>query len=94
VGGDPAKLAVYGWAAWSPAKGILTLRNPSDKPATFPVDVAKTFELPPDAPTRFTARSPWKDQQDRPAVDLVAGQPHPFALRPFEVLTLEATPAR
>lgn len=35
VGGDPGKLEVYGWAAWSPAKAILVLRNPSDKPATW-----------------------------------------------------------
>ena len=94
VGGDPAKLDVYGWAAFSPAKGILTLRNPSDHVATFPLDVAKAFELPPGAATRFTARSPWRDQQDRPAIDLVAAQPHPFTLQPFEVLTLEATPAQ
>ena len=94
VGGDPAKLAVYGWAAWSPAKGILTLRNPSDQPATFPVDVAKVFELPAGAATRFTAKSPWKDQQAKPAVELTAGTAHDFALQPFEVLTLEATPAQ
>src|SRR6202020_3440401 len=31
VGGDPGKLEVYGWAAWSPTKAILVLRNPSDK---------------------------------------------------------------
>ena len=32
VGGDPAELKVYGWAAWSPRKGILTLRNPAGRP--------------------------------------------------------------
>ena len=35
IGGDPAKLEVYGWASWTPAKAILVLRNPSDKPATL-----------------------------------------------------------
>jgi hypothetical protein len=94
VGGDPAKLEVYGWAAWSPAKGILTLRNPSDKPQTIAVDVAKVFELPPGAATQFTAKSPWKDQQARPAIDLAGGTPHELSLQPFEVLTLEATPAK
>ncbi len=94
VGGDPARLAVYGWASWSPAKGILTLRNPSDKPQAIAIDVARTFELPPGAVTTFTARSPWKDQQARPAIGLAGGTPHEFALQPFEVLTLEATPAK
>src|SRR5262249_44434003 len=32
IGGDPAKGEVYGWASWSPRKGILVLRNPDDKP--------------------------------------------------------------
>ena len=27
IGGDPDKLEVYGWAAWSPEAGIVTLRN-------------------------------------------------------------------
>jgi hypothetical protein len=35
VGGDPGKLEVYGWAAWSPEKAILTVRNPSNQPQTF-----------------------------------------------------------
>jgi hypothetical protein len=94
VGGDPKKLDVYGWASWSPAKGILTLRNPSDKPATIDLDVAKTFELPPGAVTKFTAKSPWKAEQAKPPIDLAGGTAHTFALQPFEVLTLEATPAK
>lgn len=32
IGGDPALLEVYGWAAWSSEKAIVTLRNPSDQP--------------------------------------------------------------
>ncbi|HEY6337234.1 MAG TPA: enterotoxin [Candidatus Sulfotelmatobacter sp.] len=46
IGGDPAMLEVYGWASWSPDKGILVLRNPSDKPQDFTLDVAEAFELP------------------------------------------------
>ena len=45
IGGDPDKLQVYGWAAWSPREGILTLRNPSTTAQTFNVDVANAFEL-------------------------------------------------
>jgi len=92
VGGDPNKLEVYGWAAWSPAKGILTLRNPSDKAQGFAIDAAKAFELPAGAPRKFLAHSPWRrDREDKPIV-LVSGELHTFTLKPFEVLNLEALP--
>jgi len=90
VGGDPARLEVYGWGAWSPGKGILTLRNPSDRPQTFALDVAVEWELPQGAPGRFTARRPWKADREAPALSLEAGRPRAIALAPFEVLTLEA----
>ena len=93
IGGDPQKLQVYGWAAWSPQKGILTLRNPSNKSQTFSIDVGQAFELPPGAPRKYTAHSPWKRDQKQKPIRLVAGEPHSFALKPFAVLNLEAIPA-
>jgi hypothetical protein len=92
IGGDPGRLEVYGWASWTPAKAILILRNPSDKAASFSVDVRQAFEIPADGPVTYRARSPWKEDQARPAVELQAGKPHSFELKPFEVLTLEALP--
>ena len=53
VGGDPRWLEVYGWAAWTPEKAILTLRNPSDKAQDFQLDAAQAFELPAGAARRF-----------------------------------------
>ncbi len=96
VGGDPGKLEIYGWAAWSPAKAILTLRNPSDKGQSITIDVGEAFEIPPDAPHRFLASSPWKQDNAATAtpLSLIAGQKHTFTLKPFEVLTLEASPTR
>ena len=35
IGGDPAWLEVYGWASWTPSKGVLVLRNPSDRERRF-----------------------------------------------------------
>jgi hypothetical protein len=93
IGGDPGKLEVYGWAAWTPEKGIVTLRNPSDKPQTFSLDVGKAFELPDNATHKFTAHSPWKRDRRNAALPLAAGDLHCFQLRPFEVLTLEVVPA-
>jgi hypothetical protein len=92
IGGDPQKLQVYGWAAWSPQKGILTLRNPSNKSQSFSIDVAQAFELPTGAPRKFSGHSPWKRDHHQKPIALVAGEPHTFHLKPFEVLNLEAIP--
>ena len=92
VGGDPAWLEVYGWASWAPRMGILVLRNPSDKPQTFSVDIQKAFHLPAGAPQSYSAKSPWKSDADKPFIDFHAGVPHEFHLAPFEVLTLDMTP--
>jgi len=46
IGGDPAKGEVYGYAAWSEGKGILSIRNPSSKVQIFEAKVRDLFELP------------------------------------------------
>jgi hypothetical protein len=92
VGGDPAWLDVYGWASWTPQKGILVLRNPSDKPKTIDLTLQQAFELPAGSVTVFSAKSPWKDDADVHALRISARQVHHYALKPFEVLTLDYTP--
>lgn len=91
LGGDPRQLEVYGWAAWSPAKGIVTLRNPSDRPATFALDVGAVFELPAGATSSFNVQSPYADAP-APMTTVHAGEPVTIALRPFEVLVYEYIP--
>ena len=91
IGGDPAQLEAYGWAAWSPAAGILTLRNPNEKEQALKVDIAAAFELPPGAPHRYRAVSPWKSDAGKSAVTLEAGTAHEFKLAPFEVVNLVCT---
>jgi len=93
IGGDPRRLEVYGHAAWSSRRGILSLRNPSDKPQSIAVDVARAFELPDAAARSYTARSPWVEDRGRAPIALRAGTEHVIELRPFEVVTLEADPA-
>lgn len=92
VGGNPAWLEVYGWASWSPREGILTLRNPGNQPQSIQIDIQKAFELPAGAARNYSAKSPWKDDANQPAIDLHAGVPHVFHLAPFQVLTLDFTP--
>ena len=83
-----------GWASWTPAKGILTLRNPSGRPQSLAIDVGETFELPQGQSRKFTAHSPWKADANTAAISLVVGKPHTFSLQPFEVVTLETDPVR
>jgi hypothetical protein len=92
VGGDPAKLEVYGWASWSAEKAILVLRNPNDQPQRFSLDAGQSFEIPDGAPRIFQAQSPWTTDRSTQPIRLTAGAPHVFSLAPFEVLTLEAAP--
>ncbi|MGA2355566.1 MAG: enterotoxin [Terriglobales bacterium] len=92
VGGDPAKLEVYGWASWSAEKAILVLRNPGDKLQHLSVDVGQAFEIPVASPTQFDAKSPWINDRSTKPLRLNAGTPYVFSLAPFEVLTLESTP--
>lgn len=92
IGGDPQWLEAYGWAAWSPEKGILTIRNPNTTAQDFSIDVGRAFELPAGAPRRYLAHIPWKADASEPPVELEAGKPHTFHLAPFQVLTLEAVP--
>ena len=94
VGGDPAWLEVYGWAAWTPKSGILVLRNPSDHEQVIQLRLADAFELPPDAARVYSARSPWKEDAGRPAIVLPAQEAHEFHLAAFQVLTLDILPSQ
>jgi hypothetical protein len=91
IGGSPVDREVYGWASWSPKKGILTLRNPSARAQSIEIDPAKAFELPDGAPQNYTIISPFKDQTVE-ATELHAGKATTFKLKPFEVLVVEAWP--
>jgi hypothetical protein len=92
IGGDPGKLEVYGWASWAPRKGIIVLRNPSDRAQSFNADVGALFELPDGAPVKYKAKSPYRSDSSRSAILLEAGRQTRLDLVPFEVMVLEATP--
>jgi len=92
VGGNPEWLEVYGWASWTPGKGILVLRNPSNSEQTTSIRLQDAFELPQDAAQVYAAQSPWKEDAGRPAIELDAREAHAFHLAPFEVLTLDILP--
>ena len=91
VGGNPGSLEIYGWAAWSPKKAALTLRNPDAQPHDFKLDVAQAFELPQNAPISYTLKSPYKDQRIQ-EIKAQGGKAEIIRLESFEVLTFDALP--
>ena len=90
IGGDPAQLEPYGHAAWEPGRGILCLRNPSDKPQSFSLKIAEAFDLPDRAPQRFLFRRPWRTERSKPPIEAAVDRAVEIPLSPFEVLTLES----
>ena len=92
VGGDPLKLEVYGYAAWTPRQGTLMLRNPADRAQRIRLSAAQVFDLPTGAVASFTLRSPYPDQI--PAeVSWPAGESLELTLEPFAVWVFDAWPA-
>ena len=59
IGGSPINLEVYGFASWKAGKGIVSLRNPSDKKVKFSLNLNSVFELPNEYTTDFELISPW-----------------------------------
>jgi hypothetical protein len=94
IGGDAGKGEPYGYASWSPRKGILCVRNPSKQPKTMPLKLAEAFEHPQGAPKQYLLKSPWKADAGLPTRTIAADEGYRIELRPFEVLILEAKPRK
>ncbi len=92
IGGDPARLEVYGWASWSQEKAIVTLRNPSDQSQDFTGSLSTLLELSGGSAQAYAARSPWKGDGAAQTLRIPAHEQHTFHLRPFQVLTLDLLP--
>jgi hypothetical protein len=91
IGGDPARLQVYGWASWSPGRAIVTLRNPSDRPQDFALDIGAALELPAQEARTWNA-TPAFEKAAAPRA-FVAGRAATVHLAPFQVMVLELSPA-
>jgi hypothetical protein len=92
VGGDPGAGDVYGYASWSPRKGVLVLRNPRDQSATLELRLRDALQLPPGAPDAFTLQSPWQSDSGEPPLDLAAGDSQTFTLGPLQTRIFEIRP--
>jgi len=92
IGGDPGRLDVYGWAAWSPSKAFITLRNPDDKPQLAILDIGRQLQLPKDAARAFNVSDVWHSGGNDVPKTLDADHEATITLQPFEVLTLQLMP--
>jgi hypothetical protein len=93
IGGDPGRLEAYGWAAWSPRKSIVTLRNPDAKTQTYLLDLSRALELPSGASQNYSVKLMWPRGATVPRL-LRASRSERIELAPFEVLTVELSPTR
>lgn len=91
IGGDPTALEVYGWASWNKDKAILGLRNPSDKPQSYYLNLTKDFEIPQGKATRFAMKAVYGSNATLPEnyKDAVV-----VTLQPLQTLVFEATPVK
>jgi hypothetical protein len=91
VGGDPTALEAYGWASWSKEKAILGLRNPSDKPQSFYLDLSKAFEIPQGETTAFALKPVYGSNSSVPEHYRSAVV---ITLKPLETLVFDASPEK
>jgi hypothetical protein len=92
IGGDPARLEVYGYASWSPRKGIVMLRNPSDQTREYRLDLDAAFELPAGAPTRYRLTSPWAEHAGQEPLLMGVAESRTVVLKPIEIVIWDALP--
>ncbi|MEZ6966829.1 enterotoxin [Aeromonas sp. S9(2024)] len=90
IGGDPTLQEVYGWAAWSPDRAFITLRNPSSQPQQFLLEPQRQLEIPSGEASYFEVRSRYGNN---PTVPSSLGNGAVIKLAPLELITLELTPS-
>jgi hypothetical protein len=90
IGGDPDKLAVYGWASWSSQKSIVVLRNPSDRSQSFALDLGVALQPSPGAASIYRTKNVFGSVET--PTTLRASKRETLQLRPFEVCVIELSP--
>lgn len=90
VGGDPAKGEIYGYAAWSPGKAVLLLRNPSNVEKHFEINFASVFELPDNVSDEYLFCEIRQVGPIEKKQVMVQGKSLSITLQPFEVKVFDA----
>lgn len=89
IGGNPTNLEVYGWASWDKKKSVFALRNPSDKPQTYYLNLDKDLEIPNGNSDRFKIKFIYGENK---TIESDYDSPKVITLDPFQLVVLEATP--
>lgn len=85
-------MEVYGFASWSPRKGVITLRNPDDKPKDFEFTLDRILEIPEGYRGNFQLRNISNGDNGQPELKIASGESNRLALNPFETVILEVIP--
>jgi len=94
IGGDPSKGEVYGFAAWSPGKAVMSIRNPSGTAKSFEGDFKDLFELPGIADSEFKLQKAGPGGAQKDNQPPVKGSSLRITLKPFEVIVFDAFPVK
>jgi hypothetical protein len=92
IGGSPLNMEIYGFASWTPRKGIITLRNPDDKPRDFEFTLDNILEIPDGYRGNFQLRNVRNYDNDNSVLKIASGESKRMALNPFETIILEVRP--
>jgi hypothetical protein len=92
IGGSPLNMEVYGFASWTPGKGIITLRNPDDKPKDFEFILDNILEIPGSYKGNFQLKSARCDDIDKTVLKIASGESTRLQLKPFETKIIEVMP--
>lgn len=104
VGGNPIQGEIYGFAAWTPEKGTLTLRNPSNKKQAMVLNLSEVMEVPANESIRhFVLRCPFNSRLVKGELEkaqrimqstLPAKNSVRFTMEPHEVLVFDVENVR
>ena len=92
IGGSPINLEVYGFASWSPEKGIITLRNPADNLVEYNLNLKHVLEIPNSNIRFYTLTSARPDDLEFDAINVGIEKDVTIKLQAFETKVLEAIP--
>ena len=92
IGGSPLNMEVYGFASWTPEKGIITVRNPDDRPKDFEFVLDNILEIPEKYRGNFNLKSMRSNQNDQPVLKIASEKINRLSLKPFETRILEVFP--
>jgi hypothetical protein len=94
IGGSPINMQVYGFASWTPRKGIITLRNPDDKTRDFIFVADNILEIPEQYRGSFLLKNVKNDDEDKSVIRISSSETQKLAMKPFETKIFELIPEK